>query len=127
MEFSKIIFFAIFSAIIAIVLRRMKEEYALFVSCFAGIIIITISLSILVPIVDYIRLLSSRTNVGNFSVIMLKCTGIALLCNFAGELCSDCGEKSLGAKIELFGKCTMLSYALPLIKSVFDYALQFIS
>ena len=52
---------------------------------------------------------------------MFKSAGICLLCSVSAEICRDCNEASLASKIEFAGKCTILTYCLPLIKTVFDY------
>ncbi len=127
MEFSKIIFGCIFILMAVVMLKQLNKQYALFVLCISNLMILCIAIGVLLPVIDYIRTLPQNAKTGEFVIIMLKCTGIALMSAFASELCRDCEEASLGSKIELFGKCTMLSYCLPLIKTVFEYAIQFIS
>jgi stage III sporulation protein AD len=127
MEFYKIILAGIFVLLVTVMLRQLNKEYALFVSCISNLMLVCSAVGVLLPLIEYIRTLPQNAKTGQFVVIMLKCTGIALTSAFAGELCRDCGEGSLGSKIELLGKCTMLSYSLPLIKTVFEYALQFVS
>ena len=53
--------------------------------------------------------------------------GIGLLCSAGAEICRDFGEGSLASKIEFAGKCTLLAYCLPLIKTVFEYASSFVN
>ena len=52
----------------------------------------------------------------------LKSLGIAILTSLASELCKDCGEGGLASKTELFGKCTIISLAAPIIKDIVEIA-----
>ena len=110
-----------------VVIRRIKEEYALFISLFICIFLMLASVRFIQPVFEYIRSLSSLSeNTTYYISLMIKCSSCAMLCSFASELCRDCGEISLGTKIELCGKCIIISLSLPLIKTVFDYVTKLI-
>ncbi len=123
----KLILCVISSLIIIILLRKINSEQALLASCILNISITVFSISILIPVFDYIKELTDNSLYKSFFEIMFKSAGVCLLCSFAGELCKDTGEASLGQKIELAGKCTLLTFSLPLIKTVFSYASQLVS
>ena len=128
MSVGKIIISALSGLIFIVLMRKVKEEYALFTSLVINISLMLSALMFFKPVIEYAKelenALSSETR---FIGILLKCTGIGIICAFAAELCRDCGEGSLGSKIELLGKSAMLCYCIPLMKTVFDYAFKLIS
>lgn len=124
MDIIKIIFLGIAGLLTLTLTRRLSAEYALFSSCLLCLSITVLSVSILTPVLDYVKTLTENETYGQFCALMLKCAGVCLLCTFACEICRDCGESALATKLELAGKCTLLAYLLPLIKQVFGYALE---
>lgn len=109
-----------------ILLRRVNSDYAIYVSAAAGIFICLFSLGIIMPVFDYAKTLCSSHETGKLCTIMFKSAGICLLCSVSADICRDCNESSLASKIEFAGKCTILAYCLPLIRTVFEYASAFV-
>ena len=50
--------------------------------------------------------------------VVLKATGVAILCRLASDVCRDAGESALASAVEVCGSVTVLCIALPLIKAV---------
>ena len=127
MNITKIILISVFCLFIILLLKRLNSDYAMYVSATAGIIICFFSLGILKPVFDYAQKLCESEETGKMCTVMFKSAGICLLCTVAAEICRDCNESSLASKIELAGKCTLLTYCLPLIKTVFEYVSSFVN
>ncbi len=128
MSIYKLVISGICGLIFIVLMKNVKEEYALFTLLFTDLCLMASAIIFLQPVAEYIK--STESLFGDqkgFCEILFKCTGIGLLCSFASELCRDCNQGSLGSKIELLGKCGMICYCLPLIKKVFEYAVVFIS
>ena len=123
----KIIGISLSALMVIILLRKLGNDYAVLASCALNIAITFFSLSILIPVFEYIDTLTDTVGTGNLCTVMFKSTGVCLLCSTASEICRDSGEGSLSQRIELAGKCTLCAFSLPLIKQVFDYAVSFIS
>jgi len=105
-----------------VVIKRIKEEYALFISLFISILLMIAAISYIEPVFGYIQSIKVLNESTSYYIkLMIKCSSCAMLCSFGSELCRDCGENSLGSKIELCGKCIIISLCLPLVKTVFDY------
>ena len=126
MDIVKIISISLCCLIILILLRKLNNDYAILASCVINVFISIFSLSVLMPVFDYINSFSDSRNFSNFYTIMFKAAGISLLCTFASEICKDAGESLLSSRIEFAGKCTLLTMSLPLIKKVFEYATSFV-
>lgn len=127
MDIVKVIYLSLFGVIAITVTRRHNSEFSFFISCFLRIGITVFSIGILLPVFEYINSLSENMLYGNLTSVLFKSAGICLLCTCACEICNGCGESFLASKIELAGKCTLIAYSLPLIKTVFEYAKSFIS
>ena len=121
----KIVLMAISALIIILLLKKLNNDYAILTSCLINISITLLSFGFLLPVFDYIEKYIAKNDTGRLFEVLFKSTGVCLLCSVASEICKDVGEQSLGSKIELAGKCVLISYALPLIGKVLDYASSF--
>lgn len=126
MDIIKIVSMALCTLFIIILVRKVNTDYAFFISCVISISICVFSFGILIPVFEYINELEGNSQYSKLCTVMFKSTGICLLCSLASELCRDAGQNTLATKIEFAGKCTLLTYSLPLIQTVFRYATSFI-
>ena len=112
---------AIILGLVCILLfRRTKEEYALFTEILLGVAMIFLSVNALLPVIEYVKSLDVSRSSGNMLEILFKCTAVAFLFSTASSISKDCGEAGLASKIELLGKCLVISLSLPLIKTAFS-------
>lgn len=110
---------AICAAVVAAMLRRYHQEYAVLVGIAAGIVILIEILTSIAPAVQQIsRLLSSAGISSQYEVILLKTLGICFLAQFAADACRDAGESALASKMELAGKISILILSLPLFEQI---------
>ena len=127
MDITKLITLSVFSLFVIILTKRFNNECAFYISCLLSILITFFSISVIAPVFEYVKELEENIQYSYFSQILFKSTGVCLLCSVACDLCRDCGESAVASKIELAGKCTLITFCLPLIKMVFKYAKTFIS
>ena len=101
MSIYKVVMCAVCGLVFTVLMRKIKDEYALFTVMLINLSLMSCAVILLSPVFEYIKSLESRyPSVGGFA---------------------------LGAKIELLGKCCMIAFCLPMIKTVFEYALDFLS
>ena len=125
MEIIKIIGIGLIALIIVIILKQYKPEYAIYVSLTAGMIILALSFSQLSGIIQLLQELSNRANINSkFLGIILKITGIAMLTEFAVNICEDSGEKAIAQKIDIGGKVVMITFSLPIISTLLETILK---
>lgn len=128
MDITKIISVCLCGLLAVLILKQVKNEYAIYASLFINISLMTCAVLFLKPVFEYIKDLE---NIGFensvYIPLMFKCASVALLCTVSSEICRDAGENSMGLKIELAGKCTIISMCLPLVRTVFDYVVEFLS
>ena len=127
MEIFKILAICLISALLAIVLKQQKGEYALVVALAGGAVVILYVLKRVSEPIEYIkaRLLSCGVKTEYFAVA-LKALGIGYVTGFIADACRDSGQASLAAKAELAGKCAIFILSVPLISAVLETALGFL-
>lgn len=107
------------AAVVAAMLRRYHQEYAVLVSIAAGIVIFLAVFSNFAPAIRQIRtLLSAAGLTEDYTLILFKTLGICFLAQFAADSCRDAGESSLASKVELAGKLAIVVLALPLFEKI---------
>ncbi|CAB1247028.1 Stage III sporulation protein AD [Ruminococcaceae bacterium BL-6] len=118
---------ALVSAVIAVMLRRYNQEYAVVVTITAGVIILVQILANIMPAIRQINSLLSSAGLPNeYAVILFKTLGLCFLAQFAADSCRDAGENALASKVELAGKLAIVILALPLFEKIASTALALI-
>ena len=127
MEIFKILAICLISAVLAIVLKQQKGEYALMVALAGGAVVTLYVLKGVWTPIEYIkaRLLSCGVKTEYFAVA-LKALGIGYVTGFIADSCRDSGQASLASKAELAGKCAIFILSVPLISAVLETALGFL-
>ena len=128
MEIFKILAICIITAVLAVVLKQQKGEYALMVALAGGTVVILYIIKGVLSPIEYINegLLKSGINTEYFAVA-LKALGISYVTGFIADICRDSGQASLASKAELAGKCAIFIISVPLIGVVLDTALSFLA
>lgn len=121
MEIFKVVGFAIVSVCLIIVLKEQKKEMALILTIFACLAIMLYAISKMIPIVDMLNDLVSKSGVNkDFLSIILKVTGIAYIVEFGKSVCNDAGQTAIASKLEIAGKVIIVSISIPLIGSIIN-------
>ncbi len=128
MEIFKILSICIITAVLAVVLKQQKGEYALMVALAGGTVVTLYILKGVLAPIEYIntKLLNNGINTEYFEVA-LKALGIGYVTGFIADICRDSGQASLAAKAELAGKCAIFIISVPLVVAVLDTALSFMT
>jgi len=100
-----------------IMIRAIKSELAIPLSETMSVMLTGISLAICNPIIDFLNNLVEPSS-KNYITLLLKSVGISLVVSTASDICRDCGENAIAAKVELLGKCEILLLSLPLLKEI---------
>lgn len=127
MEIFKVLAICLITAVLAIVLKQQKGEYALAVALAGGAVVTLYVLKGVWTPIEYIKakLLSCGVKTEYFAVA-LKALGIGYVTGFIADVCRDSGQASLAAKAELAGKCAIFILSVPLISAVLETALSFL-
>lgn len=110
---------AVCAAVIASMLRRYHQEYAVLVGLAAGIAILLEIFANVAPAMRQIASLFSATGISSdYAAILLKTLGVCFLTQFAADACRDAQEGALASKVELGGKIAIVVLALPLFEKI---------
>ena len=94
MEIVKIIGVGLISLVIIIILKQYKPEFAMYASLAASVIIMVMVFDKLYDIVNLLNNFANKTSINTqFIGLLLKITGIAILTEFAVNICKDCRRK----------------------------------
>lgn len=101
-------------ALIIMLLRQNRPEIATLASLAAGILSFFMLRNELSSIAEWIRTASSSISGLDAPMgVMLRAGGIALISEFASDLCVDAGEKALSGRIELAERIALTSMCIP--------------
>lgn len=121
MEIVRIIGIGFIALISIIILKQYKPEFAIYISIFAGILILTLSLSKITGIINLLTDISNKANLNTqFLKIILKITGIAILTEFAVSICNDCNENAIANKINIGSQVLIITISLPIMTSLLE-------
>lgn len=109
---------AVVSVSAALLVKKAKPDFAVFVSVIAAIVILGASISALAPITAYVGELAEGTGFGVYAETVIKSLAITILAQTTSDICRDCGENAVAGKIEFAAKCAMILLGLPVIKSI---------
>jgi len=111
----------IVAAVVAVVMRQHRPEFALIVSIAAGALILGGVLVAMLPVLSQIQaIFGSATVPQQYVQILFRALGLCFITQIACDACKDAGEGAIGAKVELAGKISVLVLSLPLFVHVLD-------
>lgn len=111
----------IVAVLMAILFKKGKEEYSLYISIAACIIILFLSIGKLETILDSIHRLQEYIIINNTYInILIKIIGITYVTEFAAALCKDSGYTAIGSQVELIGKISVLAISMPILMALLD-------
>ena len=107
------------SALLALQLKTVKEEYAILITLCGCMFIVFFSLKGIQSIVTIMNQITTLNSVGKgYIKILLKLTGIAFVAEIASDLSRDCGFAALAKQIQIFGKVSILVISLPVFSEM---------
>lgn len=112
---------SIIAVLMAILFKKGKEEYSLYISIAACIIILLLGIGKLETILDSIKRLQEYISINNTYInILIKIIGITYVTEFAAALCKDSGYSAIGNQVELIGKISVLAISMPILMTLLD-------
>ena len=115
--------FCITATVLALVLRQYRPEFAIFVSMACSVAVVLSVAQGIGQVMEELELLLSNTLLSEELIqVVLKCLGVCILPELAGQTCRDAGESAIGAKIELAGKVTLVVVSIPLFQQLINVA-----
>ena len=111
------------AVLLAVWLKGVRAEYALYMVLGAQILCGTGRLEV---ILDAMRRLEGYIKIDPaYLGALLKMVGITYVAEFASGICKDAGYSALGNQIEIFGKLSILGVSMPVFLALFEILDQF--
>lgn len=99
--------------------RMMKPEIATVMRLAFCVLFGVMLVRAVQPITQQLREMMDSA-AAEYTAILLKALGVALLTHLTAELCRDCGENSVASGVETLGKLEILGLCMPLVSTVLD-------
>lgn len=110
----RILALCVAAAMICALLRTAHPQIASAVAIAAGVLAMTLCMPDLKAVSDALKRLSA--DAGNRDrTYLLRVCGIAMVAEFAADICRDAGERALSGRIEVCVKLALLAGALPVL------------
>lgn len=117
----KIAVSGIIAVLLAVIFKKGKEEYSVYISIAACVLILLWGIGKLQVILDAIGQLQGYIKLNKAYVgILIKIIGITYITEISSSLCKDSGYQAVGEQIEIVGKLTILAISMPIMLSILD-------
>ena len=114
--FEKVIGIVFLALVLGIAIEKTERDYSVLLSVTVCCIASVVAITYLMPVIDFVRKL---VEVGNIQFsgweILLKATGISLVCEISGHICTDAGNTSLAKTLQLLGSAVIISISIPIL------------
>lgn len=119
MDIASIVGFGLIAAVLSILLKQYKPEYAILMSIGAGVVMLMLITVSAAPLFEAVESLLVSSNMPiEYIEILFKSLGICFLTQIACDTCKDAGESAIAAKIELAGRVSVLIISIPLFTKI---------
>jgi len=110
----KLFLIALIGSVTALLMRTVRQEYAVMISCAAGAALLFGTLSQLTGIAETMRHICETYNVPSaVPGTVVKILGIAYLTEFGVSVSRDAGQQAIAGGLIIGGRILILSCALP--------------
>lgn len=117
----KIVLFATAAVVVAVVVKQLKAEFFLPVAVCAGVVLTIMVCDQLFDVLYTFYDLSTSAGIDEEAIsCVIKVVGIGYMSEFSNSLCVDAGCKSIGDKVLLASKVSILLCALPIVEKLFQ-------
>ncbi len=128
MSVYNIAFIAVFATLLAIFLKGIKNEYALFISIVVCVFIFLAGLNKLKGVIELIKSIKNSVSIDDtYLNALIKIIGISYLSEFASDLCKESGFIAMSNQIGIFGKLSILALSMPVINGLIVTVSGFLS
>ncbi len=121
MDIFKIALFALVAVVVVALVRQLKPEFSVAVTVCASVVLTVMICDKLFDVIYTFYDFSSSAGIDNEAITcVIKVVGIGYLAEFSNNLCVDANCKSVGDKVLLASKISILFCALPIVKKLFS-------
>lgn len=119
MEIYKAALLGIAGVVLGILFKGYREEYTLYLSLTAGILILSLAGNQLKEVVETVRLLQENLQIEDSYIrILMKMLLVTYIGQFAAAVCRDCQNTVIAGQIELFARLMLAALGMPVFVSL---------
>lgn len=123
----KVGFFGVSAALLALVVRKEKGEYAIVLALAAGVLIFAYAIAQAALVMDFVEETVKKLPFeSSYLRILFKMLGITYVAEFAANICRDAGYQSIAGQIEVFAKLSIVALSLPCLSYLVDVIESFL-
>ena len=123
MILTKVLFVAIASCFLVVLLNQHKPEFSLIIRFAAVLIIVCLLIKPLIELSSSAAELSEGIKLNNeYIYLLIKALFVGIVCKIVCDICNDTGNKAVSTCVELTGQVTIMLLAIPLITALTGFA-----
>ncbi len=123
MILTKVLFVAVASCFLIVLLNQHKPEFSLLIRFAAVLIIVCLLIKPLVELSSSAAELSNGLKLNNeYIYLLIKALFVGIVCKIVCDICNDTGNKAVSTCVELTGQVSILLLAIPLITALTGFA-----
>lgn len=127
MEIFRVAALSVAGISLAIFLKQVRPEYALYISLATGVLILLLASGRLTYVFDMLKELQSYIPVDSvYITALMKMVGITYVGQFAAGMCRDAGYSTIAGQIELFAKLSILALSMPVLAALLETIQEFL-
>ena len=112
--------FAIIAVVAIVVTKQLNPEFALVVTVCSGVALAILICDQLFEVVFTLYNFAESSGIDSEAIsCVVKVVGIGYIAEFANNICADANCKSVGDKVLLAAKVSILFCALPIVQKLF--------
>ena len=117
----RILILCVAAAVASTMLRAMHPQMASVIALAAGTAALMLSASHIRSFAEAVRRLEEIAQTGGMNhILLLKMCGLAIVAEFASDICRDAGEGALAHRIDMAVRLGIMAGALPLAVELMD-------
>lgn len=121
MDIIKVGILGVAAVLLAIPLRKDKQEYSMFISMAVCICIFIYIITKVEIVLEFIQKLEGLVAIDTAYIgLVIKMVGITYAAEFAVNVCKDAGLGAIAGQIETFAKMSILVVSLPVLLALID-------
>lgn len=117
----KIALFAIIAVVATVVTKQLNSEFATVLTVCSGVVLTILICDQLFEVVYTFYNFAETSGIDNEAIsCVIKVVGIGYIAEFANNVCVDANCKSVGDKVLLASKISILFCAMPMVQKLFS-------
>lgn len=117
----------IVGALLALQLKTVKAEFAVYIGLAIALLIFLGMTDKLSELVEAMREIFQMVDLNqSYLGLLFKMLGITYVAEFASALCKDAGQQTIASQIEIFAKLTILVMSLPIVLALMKTIQEFL-